>query len=187
MNNQLTPIRAAFYLRVSTEDQIEKYGIDLQKAAIEAVVKSKGQLDDGQPAMVLADSRYIYKDEGISGTTSLNERPAFLQMKEDIEDAPEGTKPFDIVAVYRIDRFARKLRILLDVIDYFEKYGIQFISATESIDTSSPFGKAMLGIIGVIAELEIETTKARTQAGKKQARNKGVYMGAHAPYGYKKN
>jgi site-specific DNA recombinase len=48
----------------------------------------------------------------------------------------------------------------LDVIDYFEKHEIQFISANESIVTSTPFGKAMLGIIGVIAELEIETTKA---------------------------
>ena len=187
MNNQNRQIRAAMYLRVSTEDQTEKYGLDLQQAAIEGIFTSKGQLENGEQAMVLAGEQYIYKDEGISGTTTLDERPAFLRMKEDIENAPGGVRPFDIVAVYRIDRFARRLRILLDVIDYFERYDIQFISANESIDTSTPFGKAMLGIIGVIAELEIETTKARTQAGRKQARNKGVYMGAHAPYGYKKN
>lgn len=187
MNNQTSQIRAAMYLRVSTEDQTEKYGLDLQQAAIEGIFTSKGQLENGEQAMILAGKQYIYKDEGISGTTTLDERPAFLRMKEDIENAPDGAKPFDIVAVYRIDRFARRLRILLDVIDYFEQYDIQFISANESIDTSTPFGKAMLGIIGVIAELEIETTKARTQAGRKQARNKGVYMGAHAPYGYKKN
>ena len=180
-------IRTALYLRVSTDDQIEKYGIGLQKDAIEGIIKSKGQLDNGTPAMVLAGKQYIYEDKGVSGTTPLDERPAFLQMKEDIEDAPKGETPFDIVAVYKIDRFARKLRILLDVIDYFEEHNIQFISANESIDTSTPFGKAMLGIIGVIAELEIETTKARTQAGVVQARNRGVYMGANAPYGYKKN
>lgn len=187
MNNRLTPIKAAIYLRVSTDDQIEKYGIPLQQAAIEGIFKSKGQLENGLPAMVLAGEQYVYKDEGVSGTTPLDERPAFLQMKEDIENAPGGEKPFDIVAVYRIDRFARRLRILLDVIDYFEKHEIQFISANESIDTSTPFGKAMLGIIGVIAELEIETTKARTQAGKAQARDRGVYMGASAPFGYMKN
>jgi site-specific DNA recombinase len=187
MNNQTRQIRAAMYLRVSTEDQTEKYGLDLQQAAIEGIFTSKGQLENGEQAMILAGEQYIYKDEGISGTTTLDERPAFLRMKEDIENPPDGAKPFDIVAVYRIDRFARRLRILLDVIDYFEQYDIQFISANESIDTSTPFGKAMLGIIGVIAELEIETTKARTQAGRKQARNQGVYMGAHAPYGYKKN
>jgi site-specific DNA recombinase len=77
--------------------------------------------------------------------------------------------------------------MFFDVIDYFEKHGIQFISANESIDTSTPFGKAMLGIIGIIAELETETTKARTQAGRAQAREKGVYMGAGAPFGYSKN
>ena len=186
-NNQIIPIRAAMYLRVSTEDQTEKYGIDLQKAAVEGIFKSKGTLDNGQPAMILAGEQYIYKDEGLSGTIPLDGRPAFLQMKEDIENAPDGTKPFDIVVVYRIDRFARKLKILLDVIDYFEEHKIQFISANESIDTSTPFGKAMLSIIGVIAELEIETTKARTQAGRAQAREQGVYMGPSAPFGYIKN
>lgn len=75
----------------------------------------------------------------------------------------------------------------LDVIDYFEKHEIQFISANESIVTSTPFGKAMLGIIGVIAELEIETTKDRTQAGKAQARDRGVYMCTIGPFGYMKN
>ena len=187
MKKQQAQLRAAVYLRVSTDDQIEKYGIPLQKAAVEAVVNSKGKLDDGSPAMVLAGEQYVYKDEGVSGTTPLDERQGFLQMKEDIENAPDGAKPFDIVAVYRIDRFARKLKILLEVIDYFEAQNIQFISANESIDTSTPFGKAMLGIIGVIAELERETTKARTQAGKEQAIERGVYMGASAPYGYIKD
>ncbi|OGD08834.1 hypothetical protein A2397_05310 [Candidatus Amesbacteria bacterium RIFOXYB1_FULL_44_23] len=186
-SKQTVPLRAAVYLRVSTDDQIEKYGIPLQKAAVDAVINSKGKLDDGSPAMVLAGEQYIYKDEGVSGADPLDERPAFLRMKEDIENAPEGEKPFDIVAVYRIDRFARKLKILLEVIEYYEAHDIQFISANESIDTSTPFGKAMLGIIGVIAELERETTKARTQAGKVQAIERGVYMGAQAPYGYLKD
>lgn len=187
MTNQQVPIRAAMYLRVSTEDQTEKYGIELQQAAIEGIIKAKGMLDNGQPAMVLAGEQFIYKDEGFSGTIPVDERPAFLRMKEDIENAPEGRKPFDIVAVYRVDRFARRLKILLDVTEYFEDHDIQFISANESIDTTTPFGKAILGIIGVIAELEIETTKARTQAGRAQAREKGVYMGSSAPYGYIKN
>lgn len=180
-------IRAAIYMRVSTEDQVEKYGLEMQRSAIEGIIKSKGQLVDGRPAMVLAGDQYIYKDEGISGTKSKEQRPAFLRMMEDIENAPEDDKPFDTVIVYRIDRFARRLRILLEIIDYFETHDIKFISANEAIDTTTPFGKAMLGIIGVIAELEIETTKARTQAGKVQARNQGVVMGAAAKFGYAKN
>lgn len=187
MNKQQVTLRAAGYLRVSTDEQMEKYGIPLQKASIEGIIASKGNLDNGKPAMVLAGKQYLYKEEGVSGTTPLEQRPAFIRMKEDIENAPGGVKPFDIVLVYRIDRFARKLKILLEVTEYFEAHDIKFISANESIDTSTPFGKAMLGIIGVVAELERETTKDRTQGGKKQAIERGVYMGANAPYGYKKD
>ena len=183
-NKQLTPLRVALYLRVSTE-QAEQYGIDLQLSALKGLIKSRGKLENGKPSMVLAGKQYIYKDEGMSGTLAMDDRPAFLQMKEDIEDSIE--KPFDIVAVYRIDRFARKLKILLDVIEFFEKHDIQFMSANESIDTSTPFGRAMLGIIGVIAELEIaqrkdETVKSTTPNKKNFFR---PYMSANRPIGTK--
>lgn len=182
-----TQLRVAFYIRVSTEEQVEKYGPDLQKSALEGLLHSKGKLDDGRDKLVFAGERYIYKDEGISGTIPLDERPAFAQLKEDLLYAPEEQKPFDLIAVYKIDRFARRLKILLEVIDYLEEKKIQFISANESIDTSTPFGRAMLGIIGVIAELEIETTRERTQAGRLEAIKKGVVMGGSAIYGYKKD
>lgn len=185
--NEQNQLRVAFYLRVSTDDQAEKYGIDLQKSALEGLLRSKGTLSNGKPKMVLAAENYIYIDDGISGTTPLDERPAFSRLKEDTLMAQEGQKPFDIVAVYKIDRFARRLKILLDVIDFFEANEVQFLSANESIDTSTPFGKAMLGIVGIIAELEIETTKARTQAGRPEAIQNGVVMGSNAPYGYRKN
>lgn len=154
---------------------------------MDGLLRSKGKLVDGREKMVLAGQRYVYIDNGISGTTSLDERPAFSQLKEDILMAGEGQKPFDVVAVYKIDRFARRLKILLDVIDFFEANDIQFLSANESIDTSTPFGKAMLGIVGIIAELEIETTKERTQAGRAEAIKSGIIMGANAAYGYKKD
>ena len=176
--------RAAFYIRVSTDEQAERYGVELQKAALEALVQSKGSLDDGLPAMVLAGEDRIYIDEGISGTTELEERPAFAKMMEDIE---RSKKPFDVVLVYKIDRFARRLKVLLKTIDYFEEKEIKFISANESIDTSTPFGKAILGIVGVIAELEIETTKLRTQGGRVQAIERGVFMGQTPPFGYIKD
>lgn len=190
MNNkpdEQNQLRVALYLRVSTDDQAEKYGIELQRSALDGLLRSKGMLTDGRPKMVIADERYVYIDDGISGTTTLGERPAFSQLQEDILMAQEGQKPFDCVAVYKIDRFARRLKILLDVIDFFECNDIQFLSANESIDTSTPFGKAMLGIVGIIAELEIETTKARTQAGRVEAIKNGVIMGANAVYGYKKD
>ena len=122
----------------------------------------------------------------MSGTTHANERPGFSKLKEDLLFAPNGVKPFDAVAVYKIDRFARRLKVLLEIIDFFEENDVQFISANESIDTSTPFGRAILGIIGVIAELERETIKMRTQDGRLQAMKRGVPMGKFTTYGYTK-
>jgi len=181
-------LRVAIYLRVSTEDQAEKYGLKAQRAAIEGIIKSKGTLDDGKtPAMVLAGKAYEYVDIDISGSKEIDERPEFRRLKEDILNSVEGSRPFDIVAVFKIDRFARRLYILMDVIKFFEEYKVEFLSATESIDTSTPFGRAMLGIMGVIAELELETIKERMSKGREQAVQEGVFMGTHAPYGYQKD
>ncbi|MFZ4500527.1 MAG: recombinase family protein [Minisyncoccia bacterium] len=179
--------RVALYIRVSTEEQVDRYGIDLQKEALLSIIKHRPKLEDGQSSFELAGEQYIYIDEGVSGTVKLDERPAFARLKEDILYAPEGQKPFDVVAVYKIDRFARQLRILLDVIDFFGDQDIQFISANESIDTSTAFGKAMLGIIGIIAELERDTILQRTRDGRIQAFEAGTVMGKSAPYGYSKD
>lgn len=180
-------LRVALYIRVSTDEQVERFGIPLQKDALMSLIKSRSGLAGGKDALVLAGEEYVYIDQGISGTTSLDERPAFAKLKEDILLAPQGSRPFDIVAVYKIDRFARKLKILLEVIDFLEGHDIKFISINESIDTSTPFGRAILGIIGVIAELEIETIKMRTQAGREQAVKTGGVMGSSACYGFVKD
>ncbi len=186
LSEQLESKKVALYIRVSTEEQVERYGPDLQKEALLGLIQSKGRLPNGKEKWVLAGENHIYMEDGVSGTKELDERPAFSKMKEDIMFAPEGNKPFDIVAVYKIDRFARKLKILLDVIDFFGNHKIEFISANESIDTSTPFGKAMLNIIGVIAELERETITQRTQDGRRQAIKKGVVMSSYATFGYTK-
>lgn len=178
-------IRVAIYLRVSTEDQVEKYGLDAQKEAILNYLKAKGKLDDGRDKMILAGEEYIYIDDGISGTIEIDERKGFARLMEDIESSRSGYKPFDQIAVYKIDRLARKLKILLNVIDYFDKNKVGLISINETIDTSTAFGKAILGIMGVIAELEIETTKMRTQAGRLQALKQGKV--SVPSYGYIKN
>src|SRR3989344_1050723 len=185
---QELPLKVAFYLRVSTEDQVEKYGKDLQKTAIEAFVASRGKLDDGKTdAMSLASEAFIYVDEGISGTTPLEERPEFARLMEDIRHSDKAGKPFDVVAVYKMDRFARRLKILLEAFEFLNSYDIQVISTRETIDTSTPFGRAILGIVGVLAELEMETIRQRTIEGKAEARKAGVFMGSVPPYGYNKD
>lgn len=182
--NKELPKRVAVYIRVSTEDQAERFGIDLQKDAIDSLIASKKHTD--QP-YIFAGKEYMYVDDGISGTVELEERPAFSRLIEDVTLAPKGVRPFDAVAVYKIDRFARKLKILLGAIDVFEQNDLQFISVTESIDTSTPFGRAMLSIIGVIAELERDTISDRTSGGRVVAVKSGVHMGTGAPFGYAKD
>lgn len=61
-------IRVASYLRVSTEDQVEKYGLEAQREAIDAYIKSRGTFEDKRPKMVHAGNAYEYVDDGISGT-----------------------------------------------------------------------------------------------------------------------
>lgn len=187
INEQTESLRVAFYIRVSTEEQVEKYGKNLQREALDNLANTKGKLENGKPVMVFAGEEHVYIDDGISGTTPHDERPGFARLKENIIMAPEGEKPFDVVAVYKIDRFARRLKVLLEIIDFFEDKDIKFISANESIDTSTPFGRAILGIIGIIAELERDTIQQRTQGGREQAAKGGTVMGANAPYGYRKN
>lgn len=131
-------LRVAFYIRVSTDDQVDKYGIDAQLSSLKSMIASSGTLSDGITAkMILAGEQYIYKDLNVSGATELNERPAFSKLREDLEYSKDGSRLFDVVAVYRIDRFARKLKILLDIVDYFKSQKIDFISVNESIDTST--------------------------------------------------
>lgn len=183
-DSEKIPKRVAIYMRVSTDDQIERFGIHLQRASIDSLILSKQNTE--QPYLFAGDE-YVYIDDGVSGTVELEQRPAFSRLIEDITLSPEGAKPFDAVAVYKIDRFARKLKVLLNAIDFFGDHDLQFLSVTESIDTSTPFGRAMLSIIGVIAELERDTIKDRTSAGRVQAVKSGVHMGTGAPYGYAKD
>ena len=172
--------KVALYIRVSTDEQSEMYGVDLQREALLSLIKSKPNEYE------FAGENYIDIDEGKSGTLKPEQRPEFRRLMEDISRFDEV--PFDVVAVYKIDRFARRLKILLEILDFFEQdnHKIDFISSQESIDTSTPFGRAMLGIIGVIAELELETIKVRTKAGKKQSAEQGIFQ-SNAPFGYIKD
>lgn len=180
-NQETAPKRVAFYIRVSTEDQADKFGPDAQRTALDALLKSKVNM-----SFVFAGEVHVYKDD-ISGTVKIQERPGFRRLMEDYLLAPKGNKPFDTVAVFKLDRFARKLRILMDITEFFEENKIEFLSATESIDTSNPFGKAMLGFMGILSELERENILLRTKGGREEAIRQGKLMGANAPYGYDKD
>ena len=85
---------------------------------------------------------------------------------------------FDVVVVWRFDRFARSIEQLVLALAEFRTLGIDFVSSQEALDTSTPMGKAMFTIIGAMAELERNVIRERVVAGLEHARNHGTKSGA---------
>lgn len=161
-------IRGACYVRVSTENQLENYSLEEQTERLRAFCKAKD----------IAIGK-IYTDGGYSGG-NIN-RPALQQMLRDIE-----LGGIDIVVVYKLDRLSRSQKDTLMLIeDRFLAHQVDFISVNENFDTSTPFGRAMIGILSVFAQLEKEQITERFTMGRiGRARNGYYHGGAVAPTGY---
>ena len=86
-------------------------------------------------------------------------------------------RKFDVVAVWRFDRFARSVSHLLRALENFQALGIQFVSLSESIDTSTPAGKLVFVVLGAVAELERSLIVERVKAGLRNAKAKGKRLG----------
>ena len=161
--------KVAIYVRVSTTNQAEEgYSIDEQIDKLESYCKIKDW------------SVYkVYTDGGFSGSNT--ERPALERL---IKDADK--KKFDTVLVYKLDRLSRSQKDTLFLIeDVFIKNGIEFLSLQENFDTSTPFGKAMIGLLSVFAQLEREQIKERMQLGKLgRAKSGKSMMWTKTSYGY---
>lgn len=86
-------------------------------------------------------------------------------------------RKFDVAAVWKFDRFARSVNHLLRALETFDALGIQFVSLTEAIDTSTPTGKMVFTVLGAVAELERSLIAERVRAGLRNARAKGKRLG----------
>ena len=163
-------MKVALYARVSTEQQIEKYSIPLQKERIKAFCTSKGWNEVKE-----------YIDAGYSGA-HLN-RPALEQLQKDIKN-----KKVNVVIVYRLDRLSRSQHDTLFLIEeLFLPNHVEFISLSETLDTSTAFGRAAIGVLSVFAQLERETIIDRLwNCHRNMVRDEGLWAGsaAHVPYGY---
>ena len=165
----ITTNKVAIYVRVSTTSQAEEgYSIDEQRDKLEAYCKIKDW------------SVYdVYTDGGFSGSNT--NRPAIERLIKDAKN-----KKFDTVLVYKLDRLSRSQKDTLYLIeDIFIKNNIAFLSLQENFDTSTPFGKAMIGLLSVFAQLEREQIKERMQLGKLgRAKSGKSMMWAKTSYGY---
>ena len=165
----ITTNKVAIYVRVSTTNQVEEgYSIEEQKDKLSSYCDIKDW------------SVYkVYTDGGFSGSNT--NRPALENL---IKDAKK--RKFDTVLVYKLDRLSRSQKDTLYLIeDIFIKNNIAFLSLQENFDTSTPFGKAMIGLLSVFAQLEREQIKERMQLGKLGRAKAGKsMMWAKTSYGY---
>jgi DNA invertase Pin-like site-specific DNA recombinase len=111
-----------------------------------------------------------YVDVGISGTKE--KRPALDRLMADAHK-----RKFDVVVVWRFDRFARSVSHLLRALETFQALGIEFVSLSEQMDTSTPTGKMVFTVLGAVAELERSLIVERVKAGLRNARAKGKKLG----------
>ena len=117
-------------------------------------------------ALKHAAAKTIYQEK----TSSVGARPELRKMLRVL------TKD-DCVIVYKLDRLARSLKDLLQILEQIETTGAKFRSLTEPIDTVTPAGKLMLNILGSFAEFERSLIRERTMAGQKEAMKAGVHCG----------
>lgn len=159
----------ALYIRVSTEAQAEEgYSIAAQTEKLQAYCVAKGW-----------EHTELYVDGGYSGS-NLN-RPNIRRLMADAEQGKVQT-----VIVYKLDRLSRSQKDTLFLIeDVFLPNGVGFISINENFDTTTPFGRAMIGILSVFAQLERENIYLRTRMGMLERVKQGYWRGGGGvPFGY---
>jgi DNA invertase Pin-like site-specific DNA recombinase len=147
--------KVAIYVRVSTKDQ----SVGMQLNDLERYSKERG-----------LNIFKVYEDNGVSGTKET--RPALGQLMDDARK-----RKFDIVLVWRFDRFARSTKHLVNALYEFRNLGIDFISYQENIDTSSPLGEAIFTIISAMSKLERDIIAERVKGGLRKARANGITLG----------
>lgn len=160
---------AALYARVSTDAQFEEgYSIDAQREMLEGYCRSRQ----------IAKYRF-YIDGGFSGSNI--ERPQLQALMEDVR-----ADRISHVIVYKLDRLSRSQKDTLFLIeDLFNPHGVSFVSLNENMDTATPIGRAMLGIMSAFAQLERETIRERTRMGMRERVRSGLWMGGgRTPFGY---
>lgn len=151
------PARVALYGRVSTTNHGQDVG--LQTRELRQFAEARGWKVFGE-----------YLDEGISGAK--DSRPELNRLMTDAHK-----RRFDVVCVWRFDRFARSVSHLLRALETFRALGIDFVSFSEQMDTSTPAGKMVFTVLGAVAELERSLIVERVRAGMRNARAKGKRIG----------
>ena len=150
-------MKAAIYARVSTANSGQSPEMQLRE--LREYCERRGWQIAGE-----------YVDSGISGAKE--KRPSLDRLMADAHK-----RRFDVLAVWKFDRFARSVSHLLRALDTFRVLGIEFVSLSESLDTATPAGRMVFTVLGAVAELERSLIAERVRAGLRSARAKGKRLG----------
>jgi DNA invertase Pin-like site-specific DNA recombinase len=150
-------MRVALYARVSTPNNGQSPEMQLRE--LREYCQRRGWETVGE-----------YVDNGVSGAK--DSRPELNRLMADAHK-----RRFDVVCVWKFDRFARSVSHLLRALENFKALGIEFCSFSEQMDTSTPTGKMVFTVLGAVAELERSLITERVRAGIRNARAKGKKLG----------
>lgn len=168
----MSDLRAALYVRVSTEEQAQEgYSLDAQKSILRDYCISEDWVITG-----------TYVDDGYTGTNSL--RPAYKRLMSEIHS-------WDVLLVLKMDRIHRNSRNFMSMMEILDKNGKKFVSCMESLDTTNAMGRFVADMIQRLAQLESEQIGERTYMGMREkaetlvnTRERNRTMGFNAPFGY---
>lgn len=147
----------ALYLRVSTKGQ----SVNNQRRELEAVAARSGW-----------NIVSVYEDAGISGSKGRDKRPGFDRM---LKDATR--RRFDLVAAWSVDRMGRSLQDLISTLSELHSLKVDLYLHQQAVDTTTPAGKALFGMMGVFAEFERAILSERVRAGLARTKAKGTKLG----------
>ncbi len=159
-------MRVATYTRISTDEDHQPYSLDAQADRLGNYVASQ----DGWELV------RRFTDQASGATT---ERQGLQRALSEAR-----AKRFDLLLVYRVDRFARSVRGLAQLLEELDNAGVAFRSATEPFDTTTPAGRMMVQMLGVFAEFERATIVDRVIAGMERKASRGGWCGGSRPFGY---
>ncbi len=163
-----TNLRMALYCRVSSDEQADRETIRAQVDFLQQYCRLYG--------LPVHDT---YLDDGVKGAIPLPDRPDANRL---LKDAAAGR--FDCVLVYKLDRLARGLKVLLDAHAALQGYNVCIRSGTEPVDTTTPIGRFIFHLLGSFAELEKSTIVDRTTGGRDRQARDGKWTGGPVPFGF---
>ena len=154
---QHKPLSVALYLRVSTTGQT----VENQRRELEAAAERHGWT-----------VAHVFKDAGISGAKGRDKRPGFDALLKGV-----ARRDFDLVGAWSVDRLGRSLQDLVATLGELQAKGVGLYLHQQGIDTTTPAGKALFGMMGVFAEFERAMIQERVKAGLARARAEGKQLG----------